>query len=284
MECEIDGIKVYYEICGEGKPVVMLHGWGFGRLEMTLSMEPQFAERDGWKRVYLDLPGRGKTPGADWIVSSDQELDLLEKFIDQIIPGERFLVVGQSYGGYLARGLVYRRGADIDGVLLTVFADRPARPEDLPPRTVVFRDPVLEAQARAQNLVGFLTVMVTQNASALERSRKLSAIPRPDQEFLDRLGKSNRLSFDVDALPQPCGAPALFVLGRQDHMCGYREAWKILEQYPRATFAVLDGGGHGLIGEKPDVFRALVQDWLDRVEQWSQTRLSADQATSPAPS
>ena len=26
MECEIDGIAVYYEVVGQGRPVVMIHG------------------------------------------------------------------------------------------------------------------------------------------------------------------------------------------------------------------------------------------------------------------
>jgi pimeloyl-ACP methyl ester carboxylesterase len=27
MECELDGIKVHYESCGDGRPIVALHGW-----------------------------------------------------------------------------------------------------------------------------------------------------------------------------------------------------------------------------------------------------------------
>jgi pimeloyl-ACP methyl ester carboxylesterase len=45
-------------------------------------------------------------------------LDAVLAFIDTVIPGQRFVVAGLSYGGYLARGVVYRRAASIDGVLL----------------------------------------------------------------------------------------------------------------------------------------------------------------------
>ena len=34
--------------------------------------------------------------------------------------------------------------------------------------------------------------------------------------------------------------PTLVIAGRQDVTAGYRDAWHILESYPRATFAVLD--------------------------------------------
>jgi pimeloyl-ACP methyl ester carboxylesterase len=54
--------------------------------------------------------------------------------------------------------------------------------------------------------------------------------------------------------------------GRFDNRCGYRAAFEILEDYPLATYAVLDGAGHVAGLERPDLYRALVTDWLDRVE------------------
>ena len=73
-------------------------------------------------------------------------------------------------------------------------------------------------------------------------------------------------SFPVDQLPQPFGEPALFLLGRQDHVVGYRDAWKILEHFPRATYAVLDQAGHVPSVEQVQLERALISEWLDRVE------------------
>ena len=43
------------------------------------------------------------------------------------------------------------------------------------------------------------------------------------------------------------------------------KVWDVLENYPRAAFAVLDGAGHNLQIEKDQVFTALVRDWLNRV-------------------
>ncbi len=55
--------------------------------------------------------------------------------------------------------------------------------------------------------------------------------------------------------------------GRQDSTVGYSRAWELLEQYPRATFAVLDRAGHALPHEQPELLRALVTEWLDRVRE-----------------
>jgi hypothetical protein len=49
-------------------------------------------------------------------------------------------------------------------------------------------------------------------------------------------------------------------------MVGYRDAWSILEKYPRATYVVLDRAGH-VLEEKAGLVNALMKEWLDRVEE-----------------
>lgn len=57
----------------------------------------------------------------------------------------------------------------------------------------------------------------------------------------------------------------------QDDVVGYRDAWEILENYPRGTFVVLDRSGHLLTIEEEELLRALVSEWLDRVEEYGGT-------------
>ena len=84
--------------------------------------------------------------------------------------------------------------------------------------------------------------------------------------FLDRLDAGPELSIDVRHLPEPFGGPTLILAGRQDASVGYLDAIDLLESYPRATLAILDRAGHGLRAEQPALFRALTNEWLDRVE------------------
>lgn len=273
MECKIDGLTLYYEIAGKGKPLLMLHGWPYDHTHMAFEMERHFTQRAGWQRIYIDLPGMGRTLGADWISSSDDVLDVLEQFIDRLIPNQRFLVAGLSYGGYLGRGLVYRRGEDIDGVVLSVpSTGYPSK--ELPRRRKVLRDVKIVAQARAENIAWFEEddTVVSENVSMLEYARIITAMLPGQEEFLQRLRKNREFSFDVDTPPRPLYAPSLFILGRQDHLVGYRRQWGLIENYPRATFAVLDGAGHYVWGERTTLCEALVNDWLDRVEEWTSCR------------
>lgn len=48
---------------------------------------------------------------------------------------------------------------------------------------------------------------------------------------------------------------------------GYAAAVDVLADYPRATVAVLDGAGHALPHEQPDLLAGLLGDWLARVER-----------------
>ena len=118
MQCDLGDISIYYETRGTGRPIVMLPGRPSDHGVMQRFMEPLFAQRDGWLRLYPDLPGTGRTPAVDRLATHDGMLDAVLAFIDTVIPGQRFVLAGLSYGGYLARGVVYRRAASIDGLLL----------------------------------------------------------------------------------------------------------------------------------------------------------------------
>ena len=92
-----------------------------------------------------------------------------------------------------------------------------------------------------------------------------------DFGFLDSLSTGPRgfaSSTGLGPLEQPFPAPTWIDTGRQDAVVGYRNAWQILEDYPRATFAVLGRAGHILPVKQTELFAALVDDWLDRVEEF----------------
>lgn len=113
---------------------------------------------------------------------------------------------------------------------------------------------------------------VVQSRQVVERMRSdvYPAWEMTNWALLQRLWEPENwgVSFDVDALPEPVPAPALIVSGRQDAVVGYQDAWSLLENYPRGTFAVLDRAGHGLEVDQEALFQALVNEWLDRVEEY----------------
>lgn len=63
MECALENITIYYEIFGEGKPIIILPGWGLNTRLTAHEMEPYFAGREGWKRIYIDPLDTARPPG-----------------------------------------------------------------------------------------------------------------------------------------------------------------------------------------------------------------------------
>ena len=59
--CELPDGTVSYEEFGEGRAIVMMHGFGVDHTSMVRDMEPIFTKREGWRRIYLDMPGHGGT-------------------------------------------------------------------------------------------------------------------------------------------------------------------------------------------------------------------------------
>lgn len=274
MECKLKNITVYYESFGEGKPILFLHGTSVDHTYMMSDMEPLFKDRSGWKRIYPDLPGHGLTPGLDWITDQDKMLEVVLDFIDAILPGDRFVLNGSSKGAYLARGVIHQRFESVHGLLLTVpviMADGNKR--EKPAHVTLVPNPQLVSEMNPDEKDGFIELAVVQNQKTLDYIR--SNFSRSDQLFNEAFlmkivehPDTNNFSFAVDTLPKPFPAPTLIISGRQDAAVGYRDVWKILENYPRATFAILDRMGHMMGAEQEDLFLALANEWLDRVEEY----------------
>lgn len=140
VKCLVNGVPLHYEDIGEGRPLLMLHGWPSDRRLMTYHMEPIFESRDGWRRLHPDLPGMGETPGSEDIVCNDDVLEIVLGLLVAVVPGERFAIAGTSYGGYLARAVIHRRLSQIDGALLWAPAVRFDDVRQLPLHQVLVRD------------------------------------------------------------------------------------------------------------------------------------------------
>ncbi len=268
MHADIRGIPVHYVEHGEGRPILMLHGMPADHRHMVHGFEPAFADRPGWRRIYPDLPGHGLTPAADWITTEDDKLEVVLELMDAVAPGRPFLVMGASYGGYVALGAVHQRAADIDGVALIVT--NPLRDSRNVGKHQVFERDEAAVATLAEDERGVLGMATLHTAAAIERFRTTikPALAIADHEFLERIAP---FTFDVTALPEPFPRPALVVNGRQDAATGYADMLSLIESFPRGTFAVLDRAGHPLNAEQPVLFKALVGEWLDRVEAESRT-------------
>lgn len=271
MECKVKDISINYEVIGSGKPVVILHGYYIDHRAMTACMEPVFKIKNNYKRIYIDLPGMGKSGSAEWITNSDIMLDIVIDFIDKIIPNENFLLAGYSYGGYLSRGIINKIANKVDGLLLlcpVIIADFKKR--NNPAHITLKKDNKLLSELEPSDAEIFNLSYVIQSKNTLDRYIKeiLSGIKSANRNFLSNIKKNGyEFSFNVDELNKKFNKPSLILLGHQDSTVGYKDAFNILDNYPRATFAILDEAGHYLHIEQQDLFNSLVTEWITRVEE-----------------
>ena len=116
---------------------------------------------------------------------------------------------------------------------------------------------------------------VVQTPTTLEAFRQgvKPGLAVADWTFLRTLAHQFADGVVEDRLPSPLPAPALVIVGKHDVAVGWADAWPLLADLPRGTFAVLDGAGHGVEEEQQGLFRALASEWLDRVEAWESDRM-----------
>lgn len=266
MECVVSDIPIHYDVTGHGRPLLILHGSPLDHRSVKACLEPILSVRKGWKRIYPDLPGHGRTPGMDWIANNDQMVDVLVEFIRAVLPEERFALAGESYGGYLARGVLHRLSARVDGLFLWTPATYPRASRRLPSRAVRVENGDVSKGLKSNSEKIIFGVLVVQSHKAMDfmRAHVIPGIDLADPRFVDRVTDS-KFAFDVDL--DRFEKPTLIICGRQDSVVGYQDAYELLSNYPMGTFVLVDGAGHALgFTEGYDLFRASIDGWLDSLE------------------
>ncbi len=273
MQCELPNATIRYEVHGEGQPVLLLHGWTMDRRLEIADYEPIFASRNGYRRIYPDLPGMGHSEAKPGLKNQDDVLEALLGFIDRVIGRERFILAGTSLGGYLARAIAVKRRDRIAGLLLRVPAVIPdTAKRSLPPFRPVVRDDALMAGLSADERTALGDVLV-QTPGYLESLRpKIHELVAPAIAATQPIAHEIRadparygVSFDLAEAEKGFAAPTLIIAGRQDTTVGYRDAMGLMESYPRATLAVLDSADHKWPVVRLTLLEALVENWLARI-------------------
>lgn len=265
--------KVYYEEFGEGEPILIIHGLACNIELMKGCIEPIFKKVNGYKRIYIDLLGMGKSNKCSLeYASSDKILEMLLSFIKEKIDKE-FLLIGESYGGYLSRGILSKCYKNIEGLMLLcpmIIPDDTKR--TLPEGNLKFHDKEFLEKMNKNRRELFLEYMIIANEKMYKRFEKevISGIEQADNDFIKKLRENYSFSFNVDEEIKMINfsKPSLFITGRQDNAVGYYDLYNLVEDYPRATFAILDTAGHNLQIEQEEVFNSLFLNWLERVEKY----------------
>jgi len=217
---EVNGIKLYYETYGAGRPLILLHG-GLGSGEMFGPVLPLLAERH--QVVTVDLQGHGRT--AD-IAALIEHLGLAKPDL-----------VGYSLGG---------------GVALQTAAQYPAKIRRLVVVSANIRPDAIDPEMRAQqSQVNAAAADFMKDTPMYQLYQRVAPRPEDFPRLLTKIGESMLKDFDFTEEVRGLQVPTLIVAADADMAppSHYVEVFKLLGGGLRDGGWMGEGrprGGHAL--------------------------------------
>ena len=112
MKIKLKNLDINYVQYGEGKDIVLLHGWG-QNIEMMKFLGDRFCE--DFRITILDFPGYGESPEPDsaWYISD--YCDLVHELVTEL-KIKNPILIGHSFGGRVA--IKYASLYEVDKLVL----------------------------------------------------------------------------------------------------------------------------------------------------------------------
>jgi pimeloyl-ACP methyl ester carboxylesterase len=270
---EANGVDYYYEIHGQGEPLLLLHG-GLGSIDMFGPVLPTLAEHR--EVIGVDLHGHGRT------TLGDRKIDLVDMGDDMAmilgrIGYEQVDVMGYSLGGGVAFRLAVQYPRKVRRLVLVSTS---YSPEGLHPEMRPQQDAPAVSAEMAEAMKG--TPM---------HESYMAVAPHPEDfpKLLDRIGELMSQTFDWSGDIPKLTMPVMLVYGdsdmfRPDYIVdfyrrlggGLKDAgWQREHQSPN-RLAILPDLTHYDVFLDPDLPRTVLpfldgrrksHSWAEQVEQ-----------------
>ncbi|MEA2657273.1 MAG: hypothetical protein QOI23_2638 [Chloroflexota bacterium] len=230
---KVNGLDLYYEIHGEGRPMILLHG-GLGSGEMFWPVLGQLTQ--GHQVITPDLQGHGRTADIDRPLDIRLMADDIAALIDQL-GLEKPDVVGYSLGG---------------GVAFQTAVKYPAKARRLVTVSANIRTDAIYPEMRAQQgQVGAAAMEFMKDTPMYQLYQKVAPRPGDFPRLLDKIGQSMSKEFDFSDEVRNLQMPTLIVAADADMAppSHYVEVFKLLGGGLRDGGWMGEGraaGGHAL--------------------------------------
>ena len=230
---KINGLNLYYESHGTGRPMILLHG-GLGSGEMFGPVLPLLDERH--QVIAVDLQGHGRTADVDRPMDVRFMADDMAALIDHL-GLDRPDVVGYSLGG----GVAFQTAVKYpDKVRRLVMVSTNIRPDAI--------DPALRAQ---QGQLNAAAADFMKDTPMYQLYQKVAPRPEDFPRLLDKIGEAMSKDFDFSEEVRGLQVPTLIVCGDADMAppSHYVEVFKLLDGGLRDGGWMGEGrpkGGHAL--------------------------------------
>ena len=230
---EVNGINLYYETHGAGRPLILLHG-GLGSGEMFGPVLPVLAERH--QVITVDLQGHGRTADIDRPIDVRLMAGDIAALIDHLELASPD-VVGYSLGG---------------GVALQTAAQYPAKVRRLVAVSANIRPDAIYPEMRAQQgQVSAAAAEFMKDTPMYQLYQRVAPRPEDFPRLLTKIGESMSKDYDFTEVVRGLEVPTLIVAGDADMAppSHYVEVFKLLDGGLRDGGWMGEGrpkGGHAL--------------------------------------
>ena len=230
---EVNGINLYYETHGAGRPLILLHG-GLGSGEMFGPVVPLLAERH--QVIAVDLQGHGRTADIDRPIDVRLMAGDIAALIEHLTLASPD-VVGYSLGG---------------GVALQTAAQYPAKVRRLVVASANIRPDAIPAEMRAQQgQVNAAAADFMKDTPMYQLYQRVAPRPEDFPRLLNKMGESMSQDYDFTEEVRGLKVPTLIVAADADMAppSHYVEVFKLLDGGLRDGGWMGEGrpkGGHAL--------------------------------------
>lgn len=251
------GGPIAWRECGDGPPVLFLHGLGGSRL----AWEPQLEGLSHHFRcIAWDVPGYGASaplPVMTFPAIADAATQLLDRLgIDRVD------VVGLSFGGQQALHVAIGHPTRVRRLVLADTSARFGADGTDPEAWMRLRlDPLDAGVTPAQMAAPVLDSIAGPLLTAAERDRLIHAFAQIPSDGL-RASVTCLPSHDVTERLAEIAAPTLVIVGEIDEETPLAYAEVLAAGIPDARLEVIAGAAHLTPTETPAEFNALVEAFL----------------------
>ena len=261
---QANGQELYYQVHGDGPPLVLVMGIGYDSSLWTLAQVPALCTK--FRMVLVDNRDAGRSSQASHSYEIADMADDLAGLLDALgIP--RTHLLGLSMGGMIAQEFALRHADRLDRLVLAGTGAAPARSAVDPIQIwswVKANDATGEVFG-GQQFVSLFSSAFLRNHQAVRDTAELLA-SNPYQMSPEAYGRQAEAYLQFDALDRLAAitAPTLVVVGEQDLLTPPWIAREVADAIPAARFEVIrgDGSSHLAPIERSDDFNRLVSDFL----------------------